>query len=251
MLHHRHRRGALAAELGAHMSDDRPEVPPPGPPPAERPTAGPPPGGRPDGAATVAPTTGRVPIGRLVAGAGLILVGVLWLIDAAGVVDLEWRVVLPALLTLVGVALLLTARRGAHGGLIAAGVVLGVLVISSATPIAGVMDGVGERDERPTDAVTAEAGYDLGMGSLRVDLTEIADLEDDATIKVSVGIGEAVVVLPEGVGARVDASAGIGEVSVLDRSRGGLGVSVDEEITGTPTIDLEVSAGIGRVEVTR
>jgi predicted membrane protein len=89
------------------------------------------------------------------------------------------------------------------------------------------------------------------MGSLRVDLTEITDLEDDVTITVSVGIGEAVVVLPEGVGARVDASVGIGEVSVLDRSRGGVGVSVEEEVAGTPSIDLEVSAGIGRVEVTR
>ena len=233
------------------MSDDRPEVPPPGPPPAERPTPGPPPGGRPEGTATVEPRTGTLPVGRRVAGAGLILVGVLWLIDAAGVADLQWQAVLPALLTLVGVALLLTARRGAHGGLIAAGVVLGLLVISSATPIAGVTDGIGERAERPTDSITAEAGYDLGMGSLRVDLTEIADLEDGATIPVSVGIGEVVVVLPEGVGARVEASVGIGEVSVFDRSRGGLGVSVEEEVAGTPTIDLEVSAGIGRVEVTR
>ena len=233
------------------MSDERGEVPPPGPPPAERPTAGPAPGARADGTATVEPTTGRVPVGRLVAGAGLILVGVLWLIDAAGVVDLRWQVVLPALLTLVGVSLLATARRGAHGGLIAAGIILGLLVLSSATPMAGVMDGVGERAERPGDTVAAEAGYDLGMGSLRVDLTEIADLEDGATIPVSVGIGEAVVVLPEGVGAEVEGSVGIGEVTVLGRSRGGLGVSVEEEIDGTPTIVLEVSAGIGRVEVTR
>ena len=233
------------------MSDDRGGVPPAGPPPAERPSPGPPPGARPETGATVEPTAGTVPLGRLVAGAGLILVGVLWLIDAAGIADLQWQVVLPALLTLVGIALLLTARRGAHGGLIAAGVVLGLLVISSATPIAGVTDGMGDRAEQPTDTVTAEAGYDLGMGSLRVDLTEITDLEDDVTIAVSVGIGEAVVVLPEGVGARVEASTGIGEVSVLDRSRGGLGVSVEEEVAGTPTIDLEVSAGIGRVEVTR
>jgi hypothetical protein len=233
------------------MSDDRGQVPPPGPPPAERPTAGPPPGARPDGTTTVEPPPGRVPVGRLVAGAGLILVGVLWLIDAAGVVDLRWQVVLPALLTLVGVALLATARRGAHGGLIAAGVVLGLLVMSSATPVTGLVDGVGERAERPDDAATAEAGYDLGMGSLRVDLSEIDDLEDGATIPVSVGIGEVVVTLPEGVGAEVEASVGIGEVTVLGRSRGGFGVSVEEEIAGTPSIVLEVSAGIGRVEVAR
>jgi hypothetical protein len=233
------------------MSDDRGQIPPPGPPPAERPTAGPAPGARPDGTATVEPTTGTLPLGRLVAGAGLILVGVLWLIDAAGVVDLRWQVVLPALLTLVGVALLVTARRGAHGGLIAAGIVLGVLVVSSALPMAGAMDGVGDRAEQPEDAAAAEAGYDLGMGSLRVDLTDVADFEDDVTIPVSVGIGEVVVVLPDDVGATVEASVGIGEVSVLGRSRGGVGVSVEEEVEGTPTVVLEVSAGIGRVEVTR
>ena len=193
-----------------------------------------------------------VPLGRMVAGVALILVGVLWLVDAAGIVDLRWQLVLAAGLTGVGVATLVTARRGApHGGLIAAGIVLGVLVLSTATPMAGMVDGVGERDERPDDVVTAEAGYELGMGSLRVDLTEVDGFSDGDVVPVSVGIGEVVVVLPEGVGARVDASTGIGEVVVLGRSQGGLGVSVEEEIAGDPVIELDVSAGIGRVEVAR
>lgn len=192
---------------------------------------------------------GERPVGRLVAGAALILVGGLWLVDAVGLVDLRWQVVLPTLLTLVGVALLATARRGAHGGLVVAGVVLAVLTIASASPMGGLVAGVGERAEQPTDVVAAEAGYELGVGALRVDLTELEELTEEATIPVSVGIGEVVVVLPEGVGARVEGSVGIGEVVVLGRARGGMGVSVEEEIAGDPVVVLELSAGIGRVEV--
>lgn len=201
-----------------------------------------------------APPTGRdggFPVGRLVAGIALILVGGLWLIDATGVADLRWQVVLPALLTVVGAALLATARREEHGGLIAAGIVLGVLTLATATPMAGLADGFGERAERPVDVTAAEEGYELGVGALRLDLSEVDGLVDGTTVPVSVGVGEVVVRLPEGVGARVEGSVGIGEVVVLGRSQGGMGVSVTEEVDGEPMVVLELSAGIGRVEVVR
>ena len=192
------------------------------------------------------------PVGRIVLGVVLLLVGLLWLLDAVGAVGLRWGVVLPAALTVVGVALLATARRGAHGGLVAAGIVLSVLVLSaSLVPVTTTVAGVGERDVQPSSAAEAEAGYELGMGSVTVDLTGTDGLRDGLTVPVRVGIGEVVVVLPEGVGAQVEANVGIGEVEILDRSQGGFGVSVSEEIDGEPRLRLELDAGIGRVEVRR
>ena len=191
----------------------------------------------------------RLPVDRLVAGVALILVGGLWFLDAAGVAALRWQVVLPALLTLVGVALLATARREEHGGLIAAGIVLGVLVLATAAPATGLVGGVGERVERPVDVATAEQGFELGVGSLRLDLRDVDGLVDDTAVPVSVGIGEVVVRLPEDVGVQIDANVGIGEATVLGRSQGGLGVALTDEVAGEPVVVLEVSAGIGRVEV--
>lgn len=189
-------------------------------------------------------------LGRMVLGAILILLGVLWLLDAAGVTELRWRVVLPAALTVVGVALVASARRGAHGGLVTVGIILSVLLmLSAATPLAGPADGMGERVERPTDVVAVEREQSLGIGSLTVDLRAVEDLPDGATVTASVGIGELVVRLPEGVGARVEANTGIGDVTVLGRSRSGFGVSVSDEISGEPEIVLDLSVGIGKVEV--
>lgn len=198
------------------------------------------------------PPTPGPPVGRLVAGAVLVLVGVLWLLDALALLALAWEVVLPAVLALVGVALLATARRGAPGGLVGTGIALTVLVlIASATPLSGMTAGIGERDERPTSAAEAEEGYELGMGELRVDLSEVDDFADGATVGVSVGMGEVHVTLPDGVGAEVEASAGMGEVTVRDRAEGGIGVAMTEELAGQPTIVLEASVGLGDVEVTR
>lgn len=210
--------------------------------PAPQGSAGTPPGGS-DGE--------RLPLDRLLTGLALVLIGGLWLADAAELAAVRWQAVLPALLALVGVALLATARRQSHGGLIAAGIVLGVLVLATADPMASVVTGVGERVEQPADAATAEEGYELGVGSLEVDLRGLDDLEEGLTLPVSVGIGGVVVVLPEAVGAEVEASVGIGETVVLGRSQGGLGVSATETIEGEPMLVLEASAGIGRVEVRR
>jgi hypothetical protein len=193
-----------------------------------------------------------ISIARVVLGGVLVVVGVLWLLDATGVLGLQWRTVLAGALVAVGIASLASARRGANGGLIATGIVLSVLLlVTSVTGFTGVAVGVGDRQEQPTSMVEVEDGYELGAGSLHVDLRELEDVEEGATIPISVGMGEVVVRLPEGLGADVEASVGMGEVIVLDRTRGGVGVSVSEEIEGDPSVTLEVSAGLGKVEVRR
>ncbi len=206
---------------------------------------------RPGGAAQTAPPTG-LPLGRLVLGALLVLLGVLWLLDAAGIAELRWRVVLPAVLTVIGVALLASARRGAHGGLVAAGIILTVLVLlSAATPAPLPIGGVGDVVERPATVADAEQEHSLAVGSLTVDLRDLEVTDAAVTVSASVGIGELVVRLPAEAGAVVEASAGIGEVTALDRTQGGLGVSLSEQLTGEPMLELELSVGIGRVEVRR
>ncbi|MGZ5291362.1 MAG: LiaF domain-containing protein [Actinomycetota bacterium] len=204
------------------------------------------------------PPTAPPRTGRLVAGVVLVLIGVGWLLEVLDVVEFPWEVLLPAALIAVGVALLLTARAGAgHGGLIATGIVLSVvLLVGSALdlPIGG---GVGERTERPTSASQLLDEYRLGIGQLTLDLTDLsaAELASGGThrTRARVGIGQLVVLVPEGVLVRVEARAALGNVVVFDQEEGGFDVErVNDPGPSTPAVlELVLSVGLGEVEVRR
>lgn len=193
----------------------------------------------------------RVPLGRTVAGAVLVLLGVLWLVEEFTDTDLPWTAVLAAILILVGITLMLVASSGPHGGLVSLGIALTVVLVSSSAfsvladvPFTG---GIGESDLAPT---TLEEEYRWAIGSMTLDLTE-ADL-DGRTIQASVGIGELIVIVPTEA-VSVDAGAGIGEVVVFGSNHSGLSAElVINAPDGTePVLRLILRVGIGRVEVRR
>lgn len=195
--------------------------------------------------------------GRLVAGLLLVLFGVGWLLEVLDVIDFPWDLLLPTALVLVGVALVVASRSGTRpGGLIAVGVVLtGVMVIGSAIdfPLGG---GVGEREERPATAAELREEYQLGIGLLTVDLTNLstAELETDVRTRVRVGIGQLVVIVPEGLAVLVEARATIGNVRVFEDGEGGFGVErkAGPGLDGRgPVLELVLSVGLGEVEVRR
>jgi hypothetical protein len=192
--------------------------------------------------------------GRLVAGLLLVLFGVGWLLEVLDVIDFPWDLLLPVALVLVGVALVVASRSGARpGGLIAVGVVLtGVMVIGSAIdfPLGG---GVGEREERPATLGELRDEYQLGLGQLTVDLTDLstAQLDADARTRVRVGIGQLVVIVPEGLAVQVEARATVGNVRVFEEEKGGFGVERQAGPGRGAVLDLVLSVGLGEVEVRR
>jgi predicted membrane protein len=199
----------------------------------------------------------RLPSGRLVAGLLLVVFGVGWLLEVLDVIDFPWDLLFPIALVLVGVALVVASRSGARpSGLIAAGVVLtGVMVIGSVIefPLGG---GVGEREERPAAVAELREEYQLGIGQLTVDLTDLstAQLGADARTRVRVGIGQLVVIVPEGLAVQVEARATVGNVRVFEEEEAGFGV----EREAGPGLDgrgadleLVLSVGLGEVEVRR
>lgn len=194
--------------------------------------------------------------GRLLGGVLLVLLGVAWLLESLDVVQVPWDVFLPGGLIAVGVILVVNARTGAsHGGLIAVGIVLTVLLFLGtviAFPFGG---GIGERTERPTTLDQTAERFELGIGQLTVDLTALpAPTAGDGPTLVGarLGIGELVVIVPEGVAVRVEAKAGLGNVRVFDLEEGGLDVDLVSEPQGEePALDLRLSVGIGEVSVER
>ena len=72
--------------------------------------------------------------------------------------------------------------------------------------------GIGERDYRPASAADIRDRYELGIGSLTVDLRDTRLPNGPTNVTVDVGVGEGVVVVPENVcvDSRADVGAGAG-----------------------------------------
>jgi hypothetical protein len=224
------------------MTDQTPQQPVPEIPEAIPATAGP------------APEPPKIGLGHIVFGAILILIGSGWLAEALGAANVPWRVLLPAMVLIVGLALVVGARTGHHPGLIAAGTVLvlamllaGAVEVLSDIPLS---EGIGKETNQVVGVARAE--YRWGVGSMIIDLTR-ADLPPGKNIDASVAIGELVVIVPQGLAVEVTARSGIGDVSVFDKHDSGLGASLEyvDPPGSVPTLQLVAEVAMGKVEVRR
>lgn len=189
----------------------------------------------------------------VVGGFLLLVVGVLWLLDATDTIELRWRILLPIALIVVGVTCAAVSIRQRVGGLVTVGVVLAVLVVASALLPDQLGFRVGDQIARPAAVADIRDEYSHGIGQLTIDLRDL-DVDTDTTVMAGVGIGELLVWVPDELSVVVVASAGIGEVSALGRSSSGVGARLDESFPiadGGPVIRLELSVGIGEVVVRR
>lgn len=193
-----------------------------------------------------------VRIGRLVLGVLVVLVGIGWLLEVLDVADFAWDVILPIALIVIGGALLLSVRSTAgHGGLIVAGLVLTVvLALGSALdfPIEG---GIGQRAYHPVASADVRSEYRHGIGELTLDLADVAPPAATERIRARLGIGRLLVIVPEGIAVRVRARATLGQVQVFGEEASGVDAERVVEADGTPLLDLDLSVGLGQVEVRR
>jgi hypothetical protein len=219
----------------------------------------------PPASAPAAPPRPRGPrLGHIVLGGVLVLIGVGWLLEALDITNVPWRFLLPSVLILVGLALTLGARTGSHGGLVAVGVILTVLVLLAGA-VEVLMDvplaaGVGDRTRAPTTTLQGE--YRWGVGKMTLDLTQAQGLVGEE-IAASVVVGELVVIVPDDVPLVIHARAGLGEVSVLGTSGDGVNPSLEcagtsrdlqcgEDATrGERVLVLDLEVAMGKVEVRR
>lgn len=188
---------------------------------------------------------------------GLVLIGIglFWLLDRLDVLSVDGAVVLPLILTAVGVALLIGSFDGEHAGLVVIGGFLAVGVfVAATTPLAFLTNGVGERVYSPTAESGLANPFQLGIGELRLDLSDLV-VVDDAKIVAELGIGELRVVVPEGVAVDITSEVGAGEIKLFGATRSGTGVSdtyrsADFD-SASEQLFLELDVAIGSIEVTR
>ncbi len=113
--------------------------------------------------------------------------------------------------------------------------------------------GVGKRSYRPVGADVLPGGYELGAGELTVDLRGLDWRAGERRfLALDVGVGHAVVLVPESVCVGARSAIGMGYADVLSREAGGIDVTHDVARTpaaGAPALALEVHMGMGALEV--
>ncbi|MGZ4108401.1 MAG: hypothetical protein ACXVP7_01805 [Actinomycetota bacterium] len=194
--------------------------------------------------------------GRLLLGLALAALGVLWLLQALDVATIDWNVGLPIAVIAIGVALLIAGFMGrGSGGLVVLGIALTVLLLASTVVDVPLGGGAGNRTYRPT--MLESRTYELAMGEMTIDLRHPAIRSaTPRTVHIAghVGVGHLVVIVPSTYTAiDVHAKAGIGDVLVFGHDRSGFGPEYRSAGTSeiTPSLVLDVTVGIGQVEVRR
>jgi predicted membrane protein len=192
---------------------------------------------------------------QIVGGGVLVFIGLLWLLERTGAIDVSVTTVLAIGTMVIGIALMLLARDGSHGGLIASGTLLAlVTLMTAATPVEGFQGGLGDRTVVVSSVDDIRPDYNLAIGKLTIDLRNLDDLSAATPLTASVGMGELLVKVNEGTAIRVDATVGAGQIVILGSASDG--VEIDrlyespEYAGSSQSISLELQAFAGRVEVT-
>jgi phage shock protein PspC (stress-responsive transcriptional regulator) len=185
------------------------------------------------------------------------LIGVACLGAALGVglaAALGGGVVIASLAIVAGLALIGTAFVGGARWLIVPALVLVLpLGVVSAAGIE-FEGGVGDREYRPATLSQVRDQYQLGIGSMVVDLRDVDLPQGRTDLGVDVGLGEAVVYVPSGACITSDVQVGAGASDILDRENDGVDVDdVNEGAapTGRPELHIDADIGMGVVEVVR
>jgi phage shock protein PspC (stress-responsive transcriptional regulator) len=187
---------------------------------------------------------------RLVA-LGLVAVAVLSLLARADTwpsAGAAWFLVIVA-----GLVLLWTSSRR-RGFLVALTTFFVLILVAAVAAVSAAFawfdvslgDGVGDRTVAPANVQSLQPVYHLGVGNLRLDLSNI----DPATprhVTAKVGIGELRVVVP--AGTTVTAHAKVGAIHAFGQRIAGHDSRYDSEKKGGLVVDATV--GAGRIDVVR
>ncbi|WP_063039023.1 PspC domain-containing protein [Nocardia pseudovaccinii] len=148
-------------------------------------------------------------------------------------------------LAVIGLGLVIGAflRRG-FGLLVLTAPLAGFVVLASMLgPIEFDSATVGDRTWAPTSMADLAPKYELTVGTGTLDLRSL-NLTESRTVEVAVRLGDARILLPEGMAVRTDCTVNLGDVNC---PTGITGPHAD----GAPVLDLKVHVRTGNAEVHR
>jgi phage shock protein PspC (stress-responsive transcriptional regulator) len=113
--------------------------------------------------------------------------------------------------------------------------------------------GFGNRDFQPASLTSVQSKYELGIGHLQIDLSNVPFPVGVTRLKTHVGIGQLDVIVPRNVTVEVDGRAQVGDVRLLGQDSNG--THIRQELTDRTgsgrVLDLQAHVGVGQVRVER
>lgn len=176
--------------------------------------------------------------------------GVVGTMDLAGV-DVVPSAYPATVLGVVGTMLLVGAFYGRAGGLIFVG-----LVAAAATAVSSLVGNhsVGEVKATPDSAEALADSYDLGVGDMVIDLTELSPTEldelDGTKLELDNRVGHIRVIVPDkGLQVEADAQVIAGEVILFGKKTDGSDKASYSQDDEDPTLEIEADMVLGQIEV--
>ena len=201
---------------------------------------------------SVSPRSGGSVLGRLVL---VTVIGIAALSAMAGVTvfaALGGDTLIASLIIVAGLFVVAGAASGRMRWLLVPAVVLAIPAGVVAATDFNVEGGVGDRQYRPASMTDVREGYELGIGELVVDLRDVDFPAGRTEMELDLGVGRAVVLVPEDVCVAPEVHVGVGEARVLGLGHSGVDVDLFERprtpVT-EPSLALDAEVGIGEVIV--
>lgn len=186
------------------------------------------------------PAKPKSPVPKVTIGAALIVSA---LLVAIGLLGADWVtpvVVAAAALVVLGVGLLVGAwLRSGYSLLFLAIPLAGFVVVASSIGPLEVSLNVGDQNYRVTEASEIEEYYEVGVGTITLDLTQVT-LTNDKTVYLDVGMGDIQVLVPPSMNVRTSCEVGMGSFDCLPSPKG----------VG-PVLTINATTNVGSIEVQR
>jgi len=193
--------------------------------------------------------------GGLVLASLLAATGVLGVLNAAGVISMNWLSGGAVVLMLLGGGMVVGGMFGKTTSLVPVGLVLAVPLILLAAVGVPLQGTVGNESWMPDSAAATATSYQLAVGDAELDLSNAAPgAGNSLKVNAQVGIGDLQIDVPSDVNVDVVVHDGVGDVEVLGELRSSRWhvnenflLPAQGKADGTIVLDLKV--GIGDVEV--
>lgn len=179
--------------------------------------------------------------------------GIALALHLADWVDVSALAIVSGGLVIIGGGLIASAFTGRARGLVPLGILFALAIPVTAAVEPAIRDGVGDREYVVTSFDDLERRYELGIGDLVVDLSELDFDGETVRIDVDLSIGNAEVTVPSDVEVRLTSDVDLGRIEVFGVEEDGVSNEVDGtydaigESRGLIVLDLEVDLGNAEV----
>lgn len=191
----------------------------------------------------------RSMLGRLTIGTLFIAVGVLLAVDTVASVNIRFGHYVALLIGVVGIGLLVGTFLGRSRGLIVLGVLLVPVALVASVVTASFDGGFGNPDFAPRLLTEVDRHYELTAGDLTIDLRSLDVDGQELSVEGDLGFGHFQVLLPDGVGYRIEGHVGFGDIDFDGVHHDGVDVDGTWIRPGSGTIVLDLDVGFGQLEI--